>query len=74
MAFSLSCRMTGSRPFGAGDDAFGVLERDDVEGGDGDFGVRGHEFAGCDDWHAQHLDADPNHTQGFPIKREEYSN
>ena len=66
-----SCCST-SQP--AGDDAFGVLDGDDVEGGDGACGVRGHELARCDDWHAQHLDADPNYTQGSPIKREEYSN
>ena len=52
-----------SGPFGAGDDAFGVLDRDDVEGGDGAFGVRAHEFVDRDDWHGQHLDAEPNHTQ-----------
>src|SRR5450759_2017784 len=40
-----------SGPFGAGDDAFGVLDRDDVEGGDGAFGVRAHEFVDRDDWH-----------------------
>src|SRR5665648_198615 len=54
-------------PFGAGDNAFGVLDRDNVEGGDGSFGMRAHEFVDRDDWHGQHLDADPNHTQGFPI-------